>query len=61
VARGFAREAVLRESAASTRSGRVTTPEEVAGLVAYLASPEAAQINGEAILMDGGSMAGTGA
>lgn len=61
VARGFAREAVLRESAASTRSGRVTTPEEVAGLVAYLASPEAAQINGEAILMDGGSMAGAGA
>jgi meso-butanediol dehydrogenase / (S,S)-butanediol dehydrogenase / diacetyl reductase len=60
-ARGLDREAVLRESAASTRSGRVTTPEEVAGLVAYLASPEAAQVNGEAILMDGGSMAGAGA
>ena len=28
-ARGLDREAVLRESAASTRSGRVTTPEEV--------------------------------
>jgi meso-butanediol dehydrogenase/(S,S)-butanediol dehydrogenase/diacetyl reductase len=60
-ARGVDRAAVLRESAASTLSGRVTTPEEVAGLVAYLASPEAAQINGEAILMDGGSMAGAGA
>ena len=60
-ARGLDRAAVLRESAASTLSGRVTTPEEVAGLVAYLASPEAAQINGEAILMDGGSMAGAGA
>jgi NAD(P)-dependent dehydrogenase (short-subunit alcohol dehydrogenase family) len=60
-ARGLDREAVLRESVASTRSGRVTTPEEVAGLVAYLASAEAAQINGETILMDGGSMAGAGA
>ena len=60
MARGLDRETVLRESAASTRSGRVTTPEQVAGLVAYLASPEAAQINGETILMDGGSMAGAG-
>ena len=56
--RGLDREAVLRESAATTRSGRVTTPEEVAGLVAYLASEEAAQVNGAAILMDGGSAAG---
>jgi meso-butanediol dehydrogenase / (S,S)-butanediol dehydrogenase / diacetyl reductase len=56
--RGLDREAVLRESAATTRSGRVTTPEEVAGLVAYLASDEAAQVNGAAILMDGGSAAG---
>ena len=45
-ARGLDREAVLRESAATTRSGRVTTPEEVAGLVAYLACEEAAQVNG---------------
>lgn len=60
-ARGLDRAAVLRESAESTPSGRVTTPEEVAGLVAYLASAEAAQINGEAILMDGGNMAGAGA
>jgi len=59
-ARGLDRDAVLRESAAATRSGRVTTPEEVAGLVAYLVSPEAAQVNGEAILIDGGSMAGAG-
>ena len=57
-ARGLDREAVLRESAATTRSGRVTTPEEVAGLVAWLASNEAAQVNGTTILMDGGSAAG---
>jgi NAD(P)-dependent dehydrogenase (short-subunit alcohol dehydrogenase family) len=57
-ARGLDREAVLRESAATTRSGRVTTPEEVAGLVAWLASDDAAQVNGTAILIDGGSAAG---
>ncbi len=57
-ARGIDRDAVLRESAATTRSGRVTTPEEVAALVAWLASDEAAQVNGTTILMDGGSAAG---
>jgi meso-butanediol dehydrogenase / (S,S)-butanediol dehydrogenase / diacetyl reductase len=57
-ARGLSHDAVLQESAATTRSGRVTTPEEVAALVAYLASDEAAQVNGAAILMDGGSAAG---
>jgi NAD(P)-dependent dehydrogenase (short-subunit alcohol dehydrogenase family) len=58
LARGLDREAVLNESAATTRSGRATTPEEVAALVAWLASDEAAQVNGTAILMDGGSAAG---
>ena len=57
-ARGLNREAVLRESAATTRSGRATTPEEVAALVAWLASDEAAQVNGTTVLMDGGSAAG---
>ena len=56
--RGIDREAVLRESAAMTRSGRVTTPEEVAALVAWLASDEASQVNGTTLLMDGGSAAG---
>ena len=57
-ARGVDRKTVLRESAATTRSGRATTPEEVASLVAWLASDGAAQVNGTAILMDGGSAAG---
>jgi NAD(P)-dependent dehydrogenase (short-subunit alcohol dehydrogenase family) len=56
--RGLDRDAVLRESASAIRSGRVTTPEEVAGLIAWLASADAAQVNGTAILMDGGSGAG---
>ena len=57
-ARGIDRDTVMRESAATTRSGRVTTPEEVAALVAWLASDESTQVNGTTILMDGGSAAG---
>ena len=57
-ARGIDRDTVMRESAATTRSGRVTTSEEVAALVAWLASDESAQVNGTSILMDGGSAAG---
>jgi 3-oxoacyl-[acyl-carrier protein] reductase len=60
-ARGLDEQAVLSESAGATRSGRVTTPEKVAGLVAFLACDDAVQINGEAILMDGGSAAGSAA
>jgi meso-butanediol dehydrogenase/(S,S)-butanediol dehydrogenase/diacetyl reductase len=34
--------------------GRPGTPEEIAGLVAYLASDEAAFVTGESVLIDGG-------
>lgn len=34
--------------------GRLITPEEVAGVVMYLCSPEAAAITGQAIAVDGG-------
>ncbi|ODQ84291.1 SDR family NAD(P)-dependent oxidoreductase [Mycolicibacterium holsaticum] len=37
-----------------TPSGRLTTPDEVAELVAFLASEQAAQINGQTIAIDGG-------
>lgn len=38
----------------ATPSGRLTTPEEVAAAVAFLASDEAAAINGQTIALDGG-------
>jgi NAD(P)-dependent dehydrogenase (short-subunit alcohol dehydrogenase family) len=54
---GLDAKTALRQANAGSRTGRVTTPEEVAALVAFLASDEAAQVNGTAIPMDGGNMA----
>lgn len=39
--------------------GRHATPDEIAGLFAYLASDEAAYFTGSAIVMDGGETAGS--
>ena len=55
---GHDRKRALREANEASRTGRVTTPEEVAALVAFLASDEAAQITGAAIPIDGGNTAG---
>jgi NAD(P)-dependent dehydrogenase (short-subunit alcohol dehydrogenase family) len=56
-ASGLDRKRALRAANASSRTGRVSTPEEVAALVAFLASDEAAQITGAAIPIDGGNTA----
>lgn len=40
-------------------SGRMVEPEEIAGLVAYLASEEAAQVTGQEIAVDGGGALNT--
>ena len=45
---------VLEQALASTPAGRLVTPEDVANLVAFLCSPEAAMIRGQTILVDGG-------
>lgn len=50
---------ILREANAGSRTGRITSPEEVAALVAYLASDDARQITGAAIPIDGGDTAGS--
>lgn len=48
-------EAVVRaEAAAASPLGRLTTPDEVAWIVARLADPEAAALGGSAIIVDTG-------
>mgnify|MGYP006277556021 CR=1 FL=1 len=47
-------EDLLDEIAQETPAGRIITPEEVAGIVAFLCSPEADMIRGQVILADGG-------
>jgi ketoreductase len=45
-----------RIAAAMAPLGRVLDPEEVAGLVAYLASDDARSVTGQAIVIDGGQV-----
>jgi enoyl-[acyl-carrier protein] reductase III len=48
-------EGLLPRTAAATPAGRLVTPEDVAGLVAFLCSPAAEMIRGQTILIDGGA------
>lgn len=45
---------VVDRAVANTPAGRVVTPEDVAGLVAFLCSPAAFMIRGQVIILDGG-------
>jgi NAD(P)-dependent dehydrogenase (short-subunit alcohol dehydrogenase family) len=50
------RAGVIEQSKARTPLGRIASPEDVANLVAFLASDEAAFITGQAYLVNGGAL-----
>jgi enoyl-[acyl-carrier protein] reductase III len=50
----FREDNILEKIAEATPAGRLITPEDVAGVVAFLCSPEAAMICGQIITVDGG-------
>lgn len=50
-------DAFLSDVAAGSPNGRIATPEDIAGLVLFLASDAASHITGTAIPIDGGLMA----
>jgi enoyl-[acyl-carrier protein] reductase III len=48
------REKMVRESLERTTAGRLVKPEDVAGAVVYLASPDAEMVRGHTLVVDGG-------
>jgi NAD(P)-dependent dehydrogenase (short-subunit alcohol dehydrogenase family) len=48
-------EAVRERALASAPAGRLVEPSEIAAAVSFLAGPEAAQVNGQTIAIDGGA------
>jgi enoyl-[acyl-carrier protein] reductase III len=46
---------MLDKAARAAPAGRLVTPEDVAGVVAFLCSPAAEMIRGQTLLMDGGA------
>jgi NAD(P)-dependent dehydrogenase (short-subunit alcohol dehydrogenase family) len=53
-AQGVSADAVRAQATAGLATGRFSTPEEVATLVALLASPRTANVTGSNVIIDGG-------
>lgn len=49
-------ENIIEKAAAATPAGRLVTPEDVAGVVAFLCSPSGYMIRGQVIEVDGGAL-----
>ncbi len=52
--RGTATGSAMADMVAAIPLGRLETPDDVAGVVSFLASPDAAYITGQSIVVDGG-------
>jgi enoyl-[acyl-carrier protein] reductase III len=50
----LADKSILQKAIASTPAGQLVTPEDVAGVVAFLCTPAASMIRGQVIVVDGG-------
>jgi enoyl-[acyl-carrier protein] reductase III len=48
------REKMLRASRTRTPAGRLVEPDDIAGAVAFLCSPDAAMVRGHTLIVDGG-------
>jgi meso-butanediol dehydrogenase/(S,S)-butanediol dehydrogenase/diacetyl reductase len=53
---GISQEESLAHKVAQIPLGRIETPEDVAGVVAFLVSPDGAYITGQTIVVDGGML-----
>jgi 3-oxoacyl-[acyl-carrier protein] reductase len=56
-AQGISREEVLEATAARTPRGEMASPEEIAGVIAFLCSEQAGNVAGAAWSVDGGTVA----
>ncbi|WP_216899899.1 SDR family NAD(P)-dependent oxidoreductase [Nocardia alni] len=55
-ARGVTLEQIQREFGATISIGRIVAPEEVAAVIAFLASPRSVALNGDPIIASGGTL-----